>query len=87
MKEYKLYLNGLNCANCGNKIEKKVNSLKEVQEAVLNFSVGTLTIELKNEDIDLDRRIIIINNGKGNVSRIVPISEMMKKRSQKKLKK
>lgn len=50
MKEYKLYLNGLNCANCGNKIEKKVNSLKEVQEAVLNFSVGTLTIELKNED-------------------------------------
>ena len=50
MKEYKLYLNGLNCANCGNKIEKKVNSLKEVQEAVLNFSVGTLTIELKNEN-------------------------------------
>ena len=50
MKEYKLYLNGLNCANCGNKIEKKVDSLKEVQEAVLNFSVGTLTIELKNED-------------------------------------
>lgn len=50
MKEYKLYLNGLNCANCGNKIEKKVNSLKEVEEAVLNFSVGTLTIELKNED-------------------------------------
>ena len=53
MKEYKLYLNGLNCANCGNKIEKKVNSLKEVQEAVLNFSVGTLTIELKNENPDL----------------------------------
>lgn len=50
MKEYKLYLNGLNCANCGNKIEKKVDSLKEVQEAVLNFSLGTLTIELKNED-------------------------------------
>ena len=50
MKEYNLYLKGLNCANCGNKIEKKVNSLKEVQEAVLNFSVGTLTIELKNED-------------------------------------
>lgn len=50
MKEYKLYLKGLNCANCGSKIEKKVNSLKEVQEAVLNFSVGTLTIELKDEN-------------------------------------
>ena len=34
-------------------------------------------INLKNEDIDLDRRIIIINNGKGNVSRIVPISESL----------
>ena len=50
MKEIKLYLNGLTCANCGNKIERKVDSLKEVEEAVLNFSVGTLTIELKDEN-------------------------------------
>ena len=50
MKEFKLYLNGLTCANCGNKIERKVDSLKEVEEAVLNFSVGTLTIELKDEN-------------------------------------
>lgn len=34
-------------------------------------------INLKNEDIDLDRKIIIIINGKGNVSRIVPISESL----------
>ena len=32
MKEFKLYLNGLTCANCGNKIERKVDSLKEVEE-------------------------------------------------------
>ena len=50
MKEFKLYLNGLTCANCGNKIERKVDSLKEVEEAVLNISVGTLTIELKDEN-------------------------------------
>ena len=50
MKEFKLYLNGLTCANCGNKIERKVDSLKGVEEAVLNFSVGTLTIELKDEN-------------------------------------
>ena len=64
MKEFKLYLNGLTCANCGNKIERKVDSLKEVEEAVLNFSVGTLTIELKDEkdnDNNLSFHILIRN--------------------------
>lgn len=34
-------------------------------------------INLKNEDVDLEKRIITINNGKGNVTRIVPISESL----------
>lgn len=34
-------------------------------------------INLKNDEIDLEKRIIIINNGKGNVSRIVPMSESL----------
>ena len=62
MKEFKLYLNGLTCANCGNKIERKVDSLKGVEEAVLNFSVGTLTIELKDENDE----VTIVNNFKVN---------------------
>lgn len=36
-------------------------------------------INLKNKEVDLNKRIIIINNGKGNVSRIVPISESLAK--------
>lgn len=47
MKEFKLHLKGLNCANCANKIERKVLSLKEVESATLNFSTVVLTIELK----------------------------------------
>lgn len=47
MKEFKLHLKGLNCANCANKIEGKVLALKEVESAVLNFSTVVLTIELK----------------------------------------
>lgn len=34
-------------------------------------------INLKNKDIDLEKRIITINNGKGNVTRLVPISESL----------
>ncbi len=37
MKDIKLYLDGLNCANCAGKIEDKVNKLPDIDEAVLNF--------------------------------------------------
>ena len=45
----KLYLQGLNCANCANKIEAKINKLDEVKEANLNFSTLALIIELYEE--------------------------------------
>ena len=42
----KLSLIGLDCANCANKIEEKLNSLEDIKEASLNFSFGTLMVEL-----------------------------------------
>ena len=48
--EVKLTLQGLDCANCANKIEKRVNDLGDVKEAVLNFTSLTLTIEVNDED-------------------------------------
>ena len=45
--EIKLYLKGLDCANCANKIENKVNKLESVEEAVLNFSLSLLIVSLK----------------------------------------
>ena len=50
MQDIKLYLEGLDCANCAAKIEDRVNKLDEVEEAVMNFSSGTLTISPKNID-------------------------------------
>lgn len=44
--EIKLILSGLTCANCGNKIETRVNNLNGVKEATLNFATSTLIIEL-----------------------------------------
>ena len=46
--EIKLFLEGLDCANCANKIEKRVNDLEEVKEANLNFTSLTLLIEVKH---------------------------------------
>lgn len=43
-------LKGLGCAGCAAKIERKVNSLEEVEQAVLNFSTSTLIIDLKEEN-------------------------------------
>lgn len=54
-REFKLSLEGLDCANCANKIEQKVNRLEEVEEANVNFSMGRMNVtmkeELKKEDV------------------------------------
>ena len=45
----------IDCANCASKIEDKINKLKGVKEAVLNFMMEQLTIEFESdnqEDID-----------------------------------
>ena len=56
-KNVKLLLKGLDCANCANKIEEKVNNLQEVNEANVNFSRGFIVIE-KKDNIDKDDLII-----------------------------
>ena len=49
-KVIKVSLKNLDCANCANKIEAKVNSLDKVKEANLNFSLGTMSVELNEEN-------------------------------------
>lgn len=48
-KVIKVSLKNLDCANCANKIEEKVNSLDKVKEANLNFSLGIMNVELNEE--------------------------------------
>lgn len=45
-KKVELMLEGLDCANCAGKIERKVNELKEVKLASLNFVTKTLAIDI-----------------------------------------
>ena len=49
--EIKLVLDGLNCANCANKIESKVNKINGVKEATVNFSTSILTVEAHEENL------------------------------------
>lgn len=49
MKSY--YLDGLDCANCAMKIEKKVNEIKGVKQATVNFTTCKLTIEASEKDL------------------------------------
>ena len=47
MEKLQLETNGLQCANCAMKIEKKLNQSDFVESAVMNFAISKLTVELK----------------------------------------
>ena len=62
---YKYQLDNLNCAHCAEVINQKVNDLKEVESADLNFINKKLSVVLKKgvNDKDVISTIIdIINN-------------------------
>ncbi|EOV2481600.1 heavy metal translocating P-type ATPase [Enterococcus hirae] len=49
MKSYRL--EGLDCANCAMKIEKRINEINGVKQANINFAVGKLTIDADQDKI------------------------------------
>lgn len=78
----KLTLEGLTCANCGNKIEGRVNKLNGVVEANLNFSTSTLIVEIdssvpKDKIIEevkdivkkLEPEVIVLEKDKSKIKR------------------
>lgn len=40
-------IEGIDCVNCAVKIEDKINRIKDIEEANLNFMMGKLSIEFK----------------------------------------
>src|SRR6056297_1967001 len=44
-KEEELEIEGLNCTNCANKIEKEINELAYIDKAELNFARSTIKIK------------------------------------------
>lgn len=57
MKQVTILLDGLTCANCGNKIEKSINDRPDVELATLDFLSNRLTIQFHDENAlaDMDQ--------------------------------
>ncbi len=43
-------IEGIDCANCAAKVEDKINKIKGIDEAVLNFMTSKLSIEFKSSE-------------------------------------
>ena len=56
---YKYKLNNLDCANCANKIEAKLNKDSRIEKATVNFSNLTLTVETSIEK-DVKKTVLSI---------------------------
>ena len=80
--EIKLVLSGLNCANCANKIEAKVNKLKGIKNASLNFSTTILTVEIEKEE----EKNNIVNEIKSIVKKLEPHVNVVEKLDNKNIK-
>ena len=80
--EIKLVLSGLNCANCANKIETKVNKINGIENASLNFSTTVLTIEINKEE----EKNNIVNEIKSIVKKLEPHVKVIEKLDNKDIK-
>ncbi|CDI50138.1 heavy metal translocating P-type ATPase [Clostridium tetani] len=67
-KKLELVLEGLNCAGCSAKIEDRVNKLKYVESASINFVNKVLTINLE----DLNKREYVMKEARGIVNKLEP---------------
>lgn len=66
--EVKLHLKDLCCANCADKIERRVSELSEVKECTLNFAFSTISIELDDES----QRNYVVDKVKDIVKSVEP---------------
>ena len=71
----KVYIiDGLDCANCAAKIERKINQLEEVEEATLTFATKQLRVTAKDPDALLPRMLEIARSVEGTAT-ITPRGE------------
>ena len=80
--EIKLVLSGLNCANCANKIETKVNKINGIENASLNFSTTVLTVKINKEE----EKNNIVNEIKLIVKKLEPHVKVIEKSDNKDIK-
>lgn len=50
--EKQIRFTGIDCPHCAEKIEKKINKIKGVESAQINFLAQKITINANEEDMD-----------------------------------
>ena len=76
---HKYTIEGLDCAGCAMKVESAIRDMKEIEDAVLNFSTKTLTVK---SAINSDKLITLLEKTIAKVEDGVIISEQKKKKVQ-----
>ncbi len=61
----KFSISGLDCPNCAMKVEKVINDLDYVEEAILNFSTQTLMVVSNEENLEIKLQNVINTIEKG----------------------
>lgn len=59
--KYTFKLSGLDCANCANKIEIKLNEHKDIDKAIVNFNKLIITVYSNKSDFNVDEVKKIVN--------------------------
>ena len=60
MKQVKLYIQGMTCVNCRDKIEKALQKMPEVQSVSVNYEKGTADISYREKEMTPEKMIAMI---------------------------
>lgn len=67
-------IEGIDCANCAAKMEDKINKIKGIDEAVLNFMTSKLSIEFKSsEEKDVEQ---VMNEVRKIIAKMEPDAKL-----------
>lgn len=67
-------IEGIDCANCAAKVEDKINKIKGIDEAVLNFMTSKLSIEFKSsEEKDVEQ---VMNEVRKIIAKMEPDAKL-----------
>ena len=62
MRQIKLYIEGMTCINCQNKIEKELRKRSGIEKISVSYENGTVDICYDENEISLDKMITIIDD-------------------------
>ena len=70
MMELTLYINGMMCANCSQKLEEKASKLAEIEEIHVNYASAKINVKFKQDSdkIKFNRKFRWKLNGDPEIS-------------------